>query len=139
MCPGEVVSVDEMISPTPGLLVQTTGRPAKERYNYTTVYVDTYYGYPYTHMQKTQYITETIEGKHAFEAYCKHHRVYHADNGTFKAKDWVNDCKVKQQSLIFVGVSAHHNNGRAETRIRLLQDLARSMLIHADRRWAEGQ
>ena len=87
-------------------------------------------------------MTETVEGKHTFEAFCKQHgikvRGYHADNGIFKAKDWVNDCKVKQQSLTFTGVNVHHNNGRAERRIRLLQDLSRSMLIHADRRWGGG-
>ena len=80
--------------------------------------------------------------KHTFEEVCRQQgikvRGYHADNGIFKASKWVNDCKWRQQSLTFAGVNAHHSNGRAERRIRLLLDLARSMMIHADRRWGGG-
>jgi len=89
-----------MVSPTPGLIAQMSWRPTKERYKYATVFVDSYSGYSHIHLQKTQSVTETVEGKHTFEAFCEQHgikvRGYHADNGIFKAKDWVNDCKVKQ-------------------------------------------
>ena len=37
--------------------------------------------------------------------------------------------------MTFAGVNAHHQNGMAERRIRELQELARTMLIHANRRW----
>ena len=37
--------------------------------------------------------------------------------------------------LTFAGVNAHHQNGVAERRIRELQELARTMMIHANRRW----
>ncbi len=141
-CPGEVISVDQMVSPTPGLVAQMSGRLTKERYKYATIYVDTYSGYSYVNLQKTQSISETIEGKTAFEALCEQHgvrvRSYHADNGIFRAKEWTTDCKAKNQGLTFTGVNAHHSNGRAERRIRLLQDLSRSMLIYADRRWGGG-
>jgi hypothetical protein len=40
--------------------------------------------------------------------------------------------------MSFSGVGAHHQNGIAEKRIRDLQDLARSMLIHAMRRWPDA-
>ena len=46
-------------------------------------------------------------------------RGYHADNGVFKASEWVMDCRSKHQDLIFAGVNARHTNGRAERRIRL--------------------
>jgi len=150
-CLGEVVSVAQMVSPNPGLVAQMSGpelvaqmsgRPTKDRYKYATVYVDNYSGYSYIHLQKTHSVTETVESKHTFETFCKQHGVkvrgYHADNGIFKAKDWINDCRAKQQSLIFTGVNAHHRNGRAERRIGLLQDLSWSMLIYADRRWRGG-
>ena len=39
------------------------------------------------------------------------------------------------QRLKFAVVGAHHQNGHAERRIRELQDLARTMLIHANKRW----
>ena len=135
--PGEVISVDQMVSPTPGLIAQMSDRLTKERYKFATIYVDSYSGYSYVHLQKTHSVTETVDGKHTFEALCNQNgikvRGYHADNRKFKAKDWLNDCKVKQQSLTFTGVNAHHSNDRAERRIRLLQDLSRSMLIYADR------
>jgi len=62
-------------------------------------------------------------------------RAYHADNGIFRAHGWVNACRDKGQNLTFAGVNAHHQNGYAERRIRELQELARSMLIHASRKW----
>ena len=37
--PGEVVSVDQLVSPTPGLIAQMTGFLTKQRYKYETVYV----------------------------------------------------------------------------------------------------
>ena len=63
---------------------------------------------------------------------------YHANNGIFKANGWVQDCIDKQQSLTYSGVNAHHQNGIAERRIRELQDLTRTMLIHANRRWPKS-
>lgn len=63
-CPGEVVSVDQMVSPTPGLIVHMVGRLTRERYKYATVYVDTYFGYSYVHLQKTHSAIEsTFEGQ----------------------------------------------------------------------------
>ena len=142
VCQGEIISVDQMVSPTPGLVAQMIGRPTKDRFKYATVYVDNYSGWSYIHLQKTCTAKETLEGKHAFEEYCRQQGVkvrgYHADNGVFKASEWVSDCRLKHQGLTFAGVNAHHTNGRAERRIRLLQDLARSMMIHADRRWGGG-
>ena len=39
--------------------------------------------------------------------------------------------------MTFAGVNAHHQNGIAERRIREVQDMARTMLIHAAHRWPE--
>jgi hypothetical protein len=38
--PGEVVSVDQLISSTPGLIAQLSGSPYKARYNVATVFID---------------------------------------------------------------------------------------------------
>jgi hypothetical protein len=35
--PGQVVSVDQLVSPTPGLIAQTTGFLTTKRYKYATV------------------------------------------------------------------------------------------------------
>ena len=38
--PGQVVSVDQLVSPVPGLIAQMTGFITKQRYKYATVYID---------------------------------------------------------------------------------------------------
>ena len=137
--PGAVVSVDQMESPTPGLVAQMTGFITRERYKYATVYVDQATGLGFVYLQKSSNAKETLEGKRAFERYAMARGVtiaaYHADNGIFKAKAWVEACNNQNQPLTFAGVGAHHTNGKAERRIRELQDMARTMLIHANRRW----
>ena len=83
-----------------------------------------------------------MDGKRAFETHLRTMGVkvqaYHADNGIFKAHGWVRACKEEKQNLTFAGVNAHHQNGYAERRIRELQELARSMLIHANRKWPKS-
>jgi hypothetical protein len=139
--PGEVVSVDQMKSPTPGYVAQLTGALTKDKYNYATVFVDGYSGKGYVHLQKTQNAKETIEAKHAFERICLQDGVrvlhYHADNGVFRAKLWKEDCEAEGQGMSFAGVDAHHQNGKAEARIRRLQEMTRTSLLHAKRKWPQ--
>ena len=137
--PGEVISVDQMVSPTPGLIAQITGTLTKQRYKYATVFVDQATRYGYVHLQRTATADETIEAKKAFEAKLASFGVtvkgYHADNGVFKANKWRDACAKNNQQLTFSGVNAHHTNRMAEKRIRDLQDLTRTQLIFAARRW----
>jgi Reverse transcriptase (RNA-dependent DNA polymerase) len=139
--PGQTVSVDQLKSPTPGFIAQLTGALTKDRYNYATVFVDNYSGKGYVHLQRTQSAAETVEAKLAFERICQKDGVkvqhYHADNGVFRAKAWTDDCLQKRQRVTFAGVDAHHQNGRAEARIRRLQELTRSALNHAQRQWPQ--
>ena len=137
--PGEVVSVDQMISNVPGLVAQMAGRPVRSRYKVVTVFVDQATGYSFVHLQKSSSGEETVEGKELFERYAasmghtiKH---YHADNGIFAANLWKAHCIARHQGLTFAGVGAHHQNGVAENKIRQLQDQARTVLIHAAKRW----
>jgi hypothetical protein len=139
---GEVVSVDQLESPTPGLIAQMTGKLTTKRYTYATVYVNQRSRIGYIHLKKTSSAEETVKGKNAFESYARRHGViiqnYLADKGIFKARLWVDECKKKGQGLTFAGMNAHHQNGIAERRIRELQDMARTMLIHANSRWPES-
>jgi hypothetical protein len=116
-----------------------TGFQTTKRYKFATVYVDQYSRFGFVYLQKTASAEETVEGKIAFETYAKRHGVrihnYLADNGIFKANLWVEACKRGGQGLTFAGVNAHHQNGIAERRIRELQELARTMLIHSNSRW----
>jgi hypothetical protein len=140
--PGQCVSVDQLVSPTPGLIAQMIGFLTTSRYKYSTIYVDQASRLSFVYLQKTATADETLKGKEAFELYAKERGVtvqaYHADNGIFKAHKWVIACRTKGQSLTFAGVNAHHMNGIAERRIRTLQELARTMLIHANKRWPKA-
>ena len=137
--PGEVVSVDQMKSSVPGLVAQMAGTPTRARYTVATVFVDHATDYSYVHFQKSDSATETVEAKEAFERQAAEDGVkilhYHADNGVFASKLWKLHCSTKRQGLTFAGVGAHFQNGKAENKIRQLQSQARTMLIHAAKRW----
>ena len=128
-----------MVSPTPGLVAQMTGRLTTKRYKYATVFIDHFSDLGYVHFQQSASAEATLEAKVAFERHAQEQGVvirhYHADNGVFASKDWRASCFLKGQGLSFAGVNAHHQNGKAERRIRELQQTARTMLIHAQRRW----
>ena len=140
--PGAVVSVDQMESAVPGLIAQMKGFLTHQRYNVATIYVDHFSGLSYVYVQKGATVEETIEGKRAFERYAKSHGViikhYHADNGIFEARGFQNALAIDGQTITYCGVNAHHQNGRAEKKIRDLQELARTMLLHAQHRWPEA-
>jgi hypothetical protein len=137
--PGDCVSIDQMESPVSGLVAQMKGIPMKARYNSATVFFDHFSDVTFVHMQKSTNSAETIEAKHAFERWCTSNGVcvkhYHADNGRFAETVFMADVARRGQTISFCGVNAHFQNGKAERRIRLLQDLARSQLLHAMHRW----
>ena len=116
--PGEVISVDQMVSPVPGLIAQMVGFLTRQRYKYATVFIDQASCMGFVYLQKTCSAEETIEAKRAFEQYAENRGVrvqaYHADNGIFKANKWVEECRERKQDLTFAGVNAHHQNGVAE-------------------------
>ena len=128
-----------MVSPVPGLITQMVGFLMKQCYKYATVFVDQASRMGFLYLQKTCSAEETIEAKRAFEKYAVNRGVavqaYHADNGIFKAKKWIEECQRQKQNFSFAGVNAHHQNSIAERRIRELQETTRAMLIHASKRW----
>ena len=127
-----------MVSPVPGLIAQMVGFLTKQRYKYATVFIDQASRMGFVYLQKTCSAEETIEAKRAFVKYATNQGVmvgaYHADNGIFKAKKWMEECYQQKQNLNFARVNAHHQNGIAEQRIRKLQETTRVMLIHASKR-----
>ena len=85
--PGQVVSIDQMESSTPGLIAQMRGFLTKQRYRVATVFTDHYSCLSYVHMQKTTNMDDTLEAKRAFENFAQTHGVqvshYHCNNGRF--------------------------------------------------------
>jgi hypothetical protein len=133
------VSIDQLESPVLGFIAQIKGSPQKARYNSATIFIYHYSDATYVHLQKSTNAQETLEGKHVFACWASSHNVkvkhYHADNGQFAETVFMSEVARKGQTICFCGVNAHFQNGKPERRIRVLQDLARSQLLHAMHRW----
>jgi hypothetical protein len=84
----------------------------------------------------------TVDAKLEFERVCSLHGVkilhYHADNGLFDTKAFRSATENAGQTLSFCGVNAHHQNGRAERRIKDITEGARTALLHAAHRWPKA-
>ena len=107
----------------------------KERYICATVFVDHYSDLTFTYLQKSLSVQDTLKAKRDFEAFSRRHGVkiqyYHSDNGRFADKAFISDITRCHQTISFCGAYAHFQNGKAEKRIRDLQDKARTALLHS--------
>ena len=85
--PGQVVSVDQLESMSPGFIAQLKGTLTQQRYKYPTVFVDQFSRYTFVYLQNRVTSQETVMAKHAFERSAEQRGVkikhYHADNGRF--------------------------------------------------------
>jgi len=110
--PGNCGSVNQLTSPTPGLVAQVSGALTKYRYTTATVFVDHATDFGYLHLQRSSGAADTVEAKEAFERFASEHGVrvqhYHADNGVFSSNEWRSKCVQSGQGLTFAGVNAHH-------------------------------
>jgi len=140
--PGQVVSVDQLESPTPGLVPTHRGIPTVSRYQGATVFVDHFSDFTYVHLMTKMDGESTVEAKLAFERVASEHGVkvlhYHADNGLFDTKVFKASIHSANQTLSFCGVNAHHQNGKAENRIKDITTGARTALLHAAHRWPKA-
>jgi hypothetical protein len=140
--PGQVVSIDQLVSPTQGFIPTHRGTPTMQRYIGATVFVDHFSDFTYIHLMTKLDADSTVEAKLAFERLSASHGVaikhYHADNGLFDTKTFRAAVLRSQQSLTFCGVNAHHQNGRAESRIKDVTTNARTALLHAAHRWPKA-
>ena len=137
--PGQVVSVDQLESNSPGLIAQLKGKLTQQRYKYATVLVDQYSGYTFVYLQRRLTSEETVHAKHAFERSAEQRGVkilhYHVDNRRFADNAFINDCKTQGQGLSYCGVNAHFQKGVAERRIRDLQEQTRTSMLYAMSKW----
>jgi hypothetical protein len=137
--PGQVISVDQLVSPTAGFVPTHRGRPSLMRYIGATVFVDHFSDFTYVHLMTEMDAAATVAAKQAFERLLRSHGVtvhhYHADNGLFDTKLFKSAIATASQTLSFCGVNAHHQNGKAENRIKTVTEGARTALLHAAHRW----
>ena len=137
--PGQIVSVDQLESPTPGFIPQLKGIITKQCYRYATIFVDQYSCLSYVFLQQTITSNETVQAKTAFKRYSEERGVhilhYHASNGRFADKGFIENCQLKNQCLTYCGVNAHFQNGIAEKKIWHLQEATRTSLLFALHKW----
>ena len=142
MQPGQVVSVDQLISPTPGFMPTHRGKPTTLCYTGATVFVDHFSNYAYVHLMSMLSAETTVKAKQAFEQIAHQHGLcighYHADNGLFNTKVFHGSIQSAGQGLSFCSVNAHHQNGKAENRIKDVTEGARMALLHATHHWPKA-
>jgi len=106
-----------------------------------TVFIDEASGFFTVELQVSLGAAETICAKNKMEREAIRHGIpilgYRADNGVYKSKDFNDDLKKFNQTIIFSGVGAHHHNGIAERGIRTISTAARAILIHAMIHWPD--
>ena len=82
---------------------------------------------------------ETVQAKTAFERYSEERGVhilhYHADNGRFANKGFIENCQLNNQCLTYCGINAHFQNRIAEKKIRDLQEATSNSLLFALHKW----
>jgi hypothetical protein len=140
--PGARVSADHVISAQPGLVPRLDGRHTRDRINSACVFYDHASGFSYSHMQTSVDNQQTIQAKHAFEAFATSHgidvKAYHADNGIFAEQPFRDEVDLSNQKITYCGVGAHHQNGIVERHIQTLTLGCRTNLLHAQRRWGKA-
>ena len=137
--PGQVVSIDQLESTSPGFIAQLKVTLTQQRYRYATVFVNQFSRYMFVYLQKHITSQETVMAKHAFERATEQHGVtikrYHADNGRFADNAFIQDCQANRQILSYCGVNAHFQNRIAECRIQDLQEQTRTSMLYAMNKW----
>jgi len=122
--PGDLVSMDQFVSGTPGRLFTGYGREAQHnRFQGGTIFNDAASGAIRVEHQVSLGAGETICAKERFEEWlyeqcCTDVKRYHSDNGVFIAAEFRADCDSKHQQQTFSGVGAKHQNGRAKRSIQ---------------------
>ena len=133
--PGDTVGVDQLISAQPGLVPQSKGNPTRARIWAATVFIDYVPGCVHVGLMPDQSGDTTLQAKHDFEHLCATKGVkvkaYHAGNGRFAERSFVDDVQRCFQRITFCAVGAHHQNGVSENAIKQLTLTARTLLVHA--------
>ena len=85
MQPVQLISVDQLVSPTPGYISQIKVILTIKQYKYATLYTYQLSRFTYTYLHKIPTKDETIEETISFERMCKQYsfqvEAYISDNG----------------------------------------------------------
>ena len=140
--PGELICCDQYVCGLPGRLPHTRGRESQaERYHGGTIFVDAYSSKIFIRNQVSLRTGETLLGKAEFEAYAAQFNVklksFRCDNHPFSSQEFLDDLALKEQTVTYCGVGAHHMNGVAERAIRTLVHWTRAIMMNQMLYWPE--
>jgi hypothetical protein len=98
IAPGQCLSVDQLeSSPVASFIGQNKGYFFQKRYKVLMIFVDHFSRPSSVYLQESTKGVHTLAAKRSFEAYAATHgvkiRQYHADNGRFLEKLFLNHCK----------------------------------------------
>jgi hypothetical protein len=119
---GDGVSMDQIFSTQPGLISQMSGYLISHCIWGFTTFCNHVSEFVYFHLMQNLTVNKTILAVKAFEkvmaqATCtvKH---YHADNGAFAHKGFLDEVNQKDQKITFCAIGAHHQNRIIENKIK---------------------
>eukprot|EP00957_Ditylum_brightwellii_P170956 13012712-Ditylum_brightwellii.AAC.1 len=128
-----------MISHQLGLIPQVTGTLTHDNYWGAVTMMDHVSNFSYSHLIKGASNTNTLSTKGAYErlmhSYGHKVEAYHGDNIRFDSQDSKDSCDKAQQTYSYCGMGAHHQNSIAEDINKRLSHNARTILLHAKRKW----
>ncbi len=139
--PGDGVSMDQVVLAQPGLIPQMSGfLTSRQIWGYTTC-CDHLSDYVYVHLMRNFTVDENFLAVNAFEKvlaqaqrFVKH---YHADNGAFAHKAFLDKVNRKDKKITFCAVGAHHQNGIIKNKNKMLTLSVQTLLLHGIRMWPE--
>ena len=137
--PGDGTSCDHIVSHQPGLIPQVSGILTNKRYWGSVIYCDHNSDFIFNYLITGTTSAETLASKQAYERVAMNHNVnikaYHADNLRFNDNNFRASCLKLGQQLTFCAVGAHHQNAIAESKVKMVCNGARTILLHAKRKW----
>jgi hypothetical protein len=121
--PGDGVPTNQIVSAQPGLIPQMSGLLTSRRIWGCTTFCDQVSDFVYVHLMRDFTVDKTILAVKAFEKVMaqanrsvKH---YHANNGAFAHKGFLDEVNCKDQKITFCAVVAHHQNGIIKNKFAL--------------------
>jgi transposase InsO family protein len=138
--PGQRVSVGHCVSSRKGRHCATKGSHIS-KFCGGALFIDHASGRIAVHHQVSFGAADTIKSMLLYERRAFEDgvviQVYHTDNGVFSSKELLGELVSKGQSIRFSGSGAAHENGVAESGIRTVVGMARTMMFHAPRRYGD--
>ena len=117
----------------------TIHRQTHARFWGSVLFSDHYSDLIHNHLITGPTSEQTLASKHAYERFADGFgvsvREYRADNSRFNDNNFRGSCVASNQKLSFCAVGTYHQNGIAEAKLKQVCYGARTILLHAMRKW----